>query len=118
MLLITNDQGVIFNVRFVRQGERYGREDCLVHDKPDPLVEFYDATNRERFGPRGQFVSRYYLSTLRERGHREGINLYGGEPKWVVDDAAMAAVYAWLDEIEISDAVCAEVIAEERAQQG
>jgi len=85
---VENDGGRRFNVRLVRRGDRYGLNDCLTHGKAPTrrhdtnteipegiaaaggydgaMVEFYDATyaNQKSFGPRGQFVSRYYLATL------------------------------------------------------
>lgn len=95
MFKVTNENGVPFNVRIVRKGDRYGLDDKLVHDKADPMVEFFDA--RHMHTPRGQFVSRYYLSTLREREVDRGLNLYGGEPEWYLDASAMREVHAWLD---------------------
>ena len=31
-----------FNVRIQRQHDRYGLEDCLVHNEEEAVVEFYD----------------------------------------------------------------------------
>lgn len=84
---IVNAVGRVFNVRLVREGARYGLNDCLVHDNDDPLVEFWDATyeNDPRFTPRlGQFVARYYLSTLAERRSAHALALCGHEPAWTV----------------------------------
>ena len=67
-----------WRVRLVREGEA------------EPLVEFYDAADPEKFGPRGQFVSRYYLSSFvgsdrYSRGPRfGGINLDGGVRAWTL----------------------------------
>ena len=49
--MITVDK---FNVRIVRAGDRYGRDNCLTHDKDEPLVEFYDS--RYPHTEYGQFV--------------------------------------------------------------
>jgi len=104
---VINDAGRAFNVRLVRQGDRYGHNDCLVHDKADPLVEWYDATHagEDGFGPRGQFITSYCWSTLTgqdrwssgdHRVNSRGLNLDGGEPLWRVSGAnvreALAAV--------------------------
>ncbi len=96
-MIVTNDKGREFYIRVVMLGDRYGLNDCLTHpDRPtalkEPMIEFYDRTYLEKFAPRGQFVSRYYASTLAERG-RGGLCLDGGEPAWSVDAAAMAPVY-------------------------
>lgn len=62
---IANDQGRSFTVRVVRRGDGYGVNDQVVHPWSNPLVEFYDATYAGPvFGPRGQFVNRYYVDTL------------------------------------------------------
>lgn len=97
--VITNDAGRRFLVRVVRKGERYGLNDKLVHDggasigkENDPLIEFYDLTHCDKFGPRGQFVSRYYASTLAT--HNGGLTLDGGCHVWSVDARAMQPVIA------------------------
>jgi len=93
-----NSENRPFRMRLVPEGERYGREDCLTHDEVDPLVEFYDASqDPEKFGERGQFVARYYLSTLRERDGALGLCLDGGIPSWSVDAAFMTQVVRWLE---------------------
>jgi len=97
-ITVTNqNNGIHFHVRLVKQGEKYGLERCLTHDKTDPLVEFYDARYVKGFEPLGQFVSRYYLSTLLERNNDYGLCLDGGVPNWYVDEEAMKQVYEWLD---------------------
>jgi len=102
---VTNGAGRTFNVVAILQGERYGRNDCLTHDSPDPMVEFYDATYMdEDFDPQGQFVSRYYMSTLmgigdfsRPRQPGVGLGLSGGNDEWVVthDNVTDALNFAW-----------------------
>lgn len=84
----------IFNVRIVRRGEHYGRDDCVAHDRDDPLVEFYDSRRSAKdFGPRGQFVSRYYASTLMARQKPvAGLLLDTGSPDWTVSPAGMRKV--------------------------
>lgn len=83
-----------YHVRVVRIGDRYGLNFCLTHDKDEPLVEFYDT--RHPHTEFGQFVSRYYLSTILERDNM-GLCLYGREPEWEVSAEDMAAVRAWLE---------------------
>ena len=111
---IVNDAGRPFNVRLVRHGDHYGLDDCLVHDKGEPLVEFWDATYEHdpRFTPGlGQFVSRYCFGTLTGKpgyygqDHRHGsrgIDLCGYEPAWKLTGnnvvEAIAAVDAVLAE--------------------
>jgi hypothetical protein len=105
-MIITNANGRQFFVRTVLKGDRYGLDECLTHDTDRPMVEFYDYTyaNQKTFGPRGQFVSRYYVSTLlrdqhRGVGHgqeRSGLCLDGGVPEWQVDAAPLRAVLALL----------------------
>ena len=102
MFTIQNDQGRMFNVRIVREGDRYGLDDCLTHNGA-PMVEFYDASqDPAKFGERGQFVSRYYVDTLTGRdgfgrdirnGH--ALNLHGGVEAWTLDPWAAAQAVDW-----------------------
>ena len=93
-----NFRGVPLWVRLVRDGERYGQDGVLVN-QGETLVEFYDARwDFEKWlGKRGQYVSRYYLSTLREHGAR-GLALDAGFPDWSVTAAEMSAILAWIGE--------------------
>lgn len=104
MLAIISESGRQFNVRLVRKGDRYGLNDCLTHDKDAPMVEFYDGSqDPAKFGPRGQFISRYYLDTLTgadrlSRGdvrNGGGLCLHGGVPEWDLDSVAAATAVKW-----------------------
>jgi hypothetical protein len=78
-----------WRVRFVRKGNRYGLDLCKTHEEVEPLVEFYDRENAGRtFPDEGQFVSRYYVSTLLKR--RGGmLNLDGGIEAWCISADGM-----------------------------
>ncbi len=108
---ITNLEGRHFNVRIVRIGDSYGLDDCLTHGEKmgkdsSPMVEFYDLSYTTKFGPRGQFVSRYYVSSIlgkceflgkgldAEMGI--GLDLDGGVAGWSIDADAMDVVRSWL----------------------
>lgn len=92
--ITVHSNGIPFTVRMVQKGERYGRDKCLVHDNDNPLVEFYDARNR--VSEHGQFVSRYYLSTITEKGKTGGLQLEGAVPQWTINDKGMEQVRDWL----------------------
>ena len=109
---VANDAGRAFNVRLVRQGERYGLDGCLTLDRVDPLIEWYDATYEAvpGVGPWGQYVASYCYSTLTGqdgwshndyRNGSRGLNLDINEPLWRVTAAnvrdALAAVERVLD---------------------
>lgn len=82
-----------FNVRILRRGDHYGLNDGLLYENEEPSVEFYDATqSQDKFGPRGQFVSRYLAATLLTHSPSEGLLLDRGSPTWVVSDKAMRRV--------------------------
>lgn len=81
-----------FRVEIIKQGENYGRNNVLTHEKEDPLVEFWD-TQYE------QFVSRYYLSTLLERDYG-GLNLQGDVPAWSVSSEGMDRVREMLRKVK------------------
>lgn len=95
--LTVNSNGIPFNIKLVNEGEQYGLNNRLTHDKEDPLVEFYDA--RFPHTDLGQFVTRYSLSTLTEDGKKGGLNLQGGIPDWYVSEEAMNQVRDWLKSI-------------------
>lgn len=76
-----------WQVKVVNVGERYGRENCLVNDGDQPLVEWIDMKH-------GQFVSRYHLDIM--QNHVGALILDGGIPEWRVDADTCAAVRSWL----------------------
>lgn len=85
-----------FNVRIVNTGDKYGRFDCLTNDK-DQMVEFYDSRyNHESGMGRGQFVSRYYTSTILNGQYPSGLCLDGGIPAWSVSAEGMKQVIEYL----------------------
>lgn len=85
---------IAFNVRIVQKGESYGKDNKLTHESNNPLVEFFDS--RHKFSEYGQFVSRYYLSTLTEKGRTGGLQLEGCVPQWSISDKGMEQVRDWL----------------------
>lgn len=99
MIKIINDNGRIWAVNIVKKGDKYGRDNCLTHDKEEPLIEFYDC--RYEHTDYGQFVSRYNLSTLLEHHQAPsmGLCLDGGIPDWSINGKAMDRVIAWLKTI-------------------
>jgi hypothetical protein len=83
---VINDKGREFAVRIVTKGMAYGYENCLIHNLDEPLVEFYDTTYIENFGPPGQFVTRYFLETLQRANNHCGLCLDGGsQAVWSID---------------------------------
>jgi len=130
---IDPESGVRWCVRIVFEGDDYGRNHCLTHDETEPMIEFYDMDSRAAELMRGsgdkteaylaeeygQFVSRYYYSTLKMRDplgkgnaltdwSERGLNLHGGVDRWSVSSEfmvkAMAAINAELAAREMQDA--------------
>ena len=102
-----NKSGRNWMVKLVMKGNKYGLDNCLTHDEDEPMVEFYDLHYPETFGPDGQFVSRYNLSTIlcegcplsREdlmnssaRDPEVGINLDGGVDAWSMSGPCLTEV--------------------------
>lgn len=83
-----------YTVRFVNKGDTYGRDFCLTHDKEDALIEFYDS--RYPHTEFGQFVTRYYVKTL--RGHDGRLDLDSGIPEWTVSADGMAQVQQLIEQ--------------------
>lgn len=79
--------GVPFTARMVTMGQGYGSWDgqkwALNHGVDRPMVEFYDrrSLGRRHVSPHGQFISRYFLETLKEPGSN-GLLLDTGSPDW------------------------------------
>jgi len=87
-----------WNVRIVKTGDKYGRDMCLTNDKA-PMVEFYDS--RYPHTEYGQFVSRYYISTILSQDSRggkysNGLCLDGRVPAWLVSAEDMVEVVSFL----------------------
>jgi hypothetical protein len=108
MLTIWNTESKrSFNVRIVEKGDKYGRDMCLTHDESEPLIEFYDASydfEKDEFGKvLGQFVSRYYMSTLAgEYNGTFGLCLDGGSADvWSINSNSMLLVSDWLNDIAL-----------------
>jgi hypothetical protein len=104
ILSFTNDLGIEMIARLVHKGDKYGLNGCLTHDTEEPLVEFYDAryNHNELFGFCGQFVGRYYLSTLEEDRRTlvmYGLDLDGGIPDWKVSGENMQVFYQWIEHL-------------------
>ena len=84
-------------------GERIN--DCQLYGHGLPLVEFYDMTKDTEQG--GQFVSRYYMSTLLgmdESGtplsDMRSFSLDGGVPSWTVAGTDLQNVTDWLNTVK------------------
>jgi hypothetical protein len=88
-----------WNVRIVKTGDQYGRDMCLTNDKA-PMVEFYDS--RYPHTEYGQFVSRYYISTILSQDkygyyqYPNGLCLDGRVPAWQVSAEDMVDVLYFL----------------------
>ena len=95
-----NERGQPWTIRIIDKVDKYGREDCLTHDNDEPTVEFYDSDHPHDIDPvsgtiLGQFVSRYYISTIADGGSG-GLDLMGYEPKWKINSLMMDNVRAYL----------------------
>lgn len=93
-LKILNDtrSHLVWAIRLVEKGDKYGLNDILTHDEADPLVEFFDT--RYEHTDLGQFVTRYYLSTVLKS--ENGLCLQGDVPSWSVGEACMNRIRDWL----------------------
>jgi hypothetical protein len=106
LTIVHNQLGVRFNVRLVKKGDRYGLDNCLVHEKDEPIVEFYDA--RHPHTEYGQFITRYAVSSLRgtdewsRRAHwpdlrTHGLDLMGHVAAWKLEPENVREVLRALD---------------------
>lgn len=107
-----------WTVRVVFEGDRFGRDMCLVLDDAEPLIEFYDADydfDIDTDGKvLGQFVSRYHADTLLEDANTtNGINLDGGVAKWQIEKVCyleiLSKVGSIIDDKKEEDAIEADL---------
>lgn len=88
-----NSYCIVWVVRIVRPGDRYGLDNCLIHTNHVPSVEFYDG--RHGHTNLGQFVSRYHAPTLCKR--EGGLVLEPGVPEWKISATAMSIIRDWIE---------------------
>lgn len=85
-----------FIVRVVQKGQKYGRDSKQTHELQEPLVEFYDADYS--FSPFGQYITCYYLGTLKNRDPHP-LALNGGIEKWRIGAENAIRLQTWLDRL-------------------
>src|SRR5947207_3305694 len=96
MLHVTNDAGRRFEVRCVRKGERYGLNNCLTHERDDPLIEFIDMTPAGGLLADGLFVARYPVQAFLQRDEHADLWLYGKDVAWRLSPAQVRQVQEWI----------------------
>ena len=123
---IDPESGIRWCVRIVFEGDDYGLNHCLTHDETEPMIEFYDMdsmaavkmcgsddkTEAYLAKEYGQFVGRYYWSSLKfdeilngktlTDWSKHGLNLHGGEDRGSVSSAFMVDAMAAV-ETELAD---------------
>lgn len=111
-----------FRVHLVQEGERYGStgsliygkalsngsigtpvNDCQLYGHGLPLVEFYDVSQDPAKFPEGQFVTRYYMSTLlgmdsigHSIGEMSALDLAGDVSNWTISGDDLKEVHTRL----------------------
>jgi len=104
---ITGIKNIPFRVLYIPGGETPPHYPAAKSDKD--LVEFYDL--RYKHTPDGQFVSRYYASTLVDgdeyslplRGG-SGLCLQGSVPDWNLPPESVEVVLDWLESVRANPA--------------
>ena len=98
MLNVINAQGRRFNVVCVRKGDRHGPGKALVHERDEPLLEFYDATfeGTNRFDPEGQFIMGYYASMILDLESELGLQFHVSRPDWKLDLTSLQPLWDWI----------------------
>jgi hypothetical protein len=93
----TSAQGKAMTACIVMQGETYGLNNALTHDKEMPLIEFYFRGTQT--DDTGAFISRYYLDTLMDTngGEREGLCLDGRMREFDLSSEDMAGVATFVN---------------------
>ena len=79
-------------VRLVKQGDKYGLNNCIKHEETEPLVEFYD--------PR-HFVRRYYLQDILSIKPQQGLCLEASRYEYLaIEGDCLDSVKKWLKLVE------------------
>lgn len=103
---LDNGYGLPLVCRLLEKGDHYGAYDCLTLERDTPTLEFYDARHQQDYAfcgtdeeakeanaeCLGQFISRYFLTTLEEslESMQGGLCLHGGVPDWVISKEQLA----------------------------
>lgn len=77
-----------WRVRVIERGDKYGRDDCLTHQKLIPLVQFCT--------PDDHMVSTYYAHTLLSIPDHQGLCLDGGNREFDVTPTGIEQVKDFL----------------------
>ena len=97
-IVLTNNQRIPFIARLVNPGDKFGQR--LDLSVAEPQVHIFDT--RYNFNPHlgfvGQFVSGYYVSTLLQGDHPNGLQLDGGNEEWQLSRDNMQTLIEWLKE--------------------
>lgn len=94
-ILNFGDLDTPWQVRVIREGDRYGLNGRLIREDGEPCVEFWDM---DQFKGVGQFVSRYHLSTVQGIPEGKGLTLDGSVHRWQVSGEGMREVLKFLKE--------------------
>lgn len=97
LYFIENADGRQFAIKLLEKGDPYGLRSCLVWTDFEHGVEFYDVMYAgSGFDEVGQFVARYFVSTVLE--HEGGLSLCGDIPEWHIDDCNVQKIQKWISE--------------------
>lgn len=94
------NNGNKFVARLVEDGDSYGKDNKIVHNSSEPLIEFFDLRyphvkiNKDLSG---QFISRYNLDTF--NAVKTGIYLDSGSLDWSLNLDSVSLVKNWVKEI-------------------
>lgn len=97
VLHVTNEAGRRFEVRCIRQGDRYGLNACLVHDRDEPLVELTEVPITGPLSPPGPgLVARFPARTFLDRGPGSDLWLCGRDAAWRLAPDQIRQVREWI----------------------
>ncbi|MEE7478396.1 hypothetical protein [Methylobacterium hispanicum] len=97
MLTVQNLNGVQFNVFLIRKGESYGKEHRLTRLSDDPLIQFFDASERDASGSEGgSFLAERSLGDLETHANTDGHALVEGNPMYDLSEGNLRQILAWV----------------------
>ena len=93
-----------FIARVLLKGDKYGLNNCLVHEGDLPSIEFFDTDNMvgqggsDKFQFPGQFVgARYFLDTFMEGNRDAGLCMDLGIPEWSLTGNESRECAEWIE---------------------
>lgn len=97
MFQVQTPTSTFINVMLIRKGETYGRDHSLTHGSDDPLIQFFDGSERDTSGIQGgDFVAERTLSDLETHASADSLSLADGNPNYDLSAGNLRQILDWV----------------------